>query len=458
MARLLWTTSSYILTVVVLSLLFSCGTVPKSGDEGAGDAALGAEEGSAEGSGTPDERPAEDGSSSKEGETFPASAAAAKEGSAAAGPLGLSRSEIFLQSRRTIPDRFLFIEKDKSPLNVFHDLDGNGYRDALFLLVEKDPSLVEGLPEASFDEMVPKEVLDEVSRIYSDEVKRVDYYLSVFLQTEDELISMYRIPLGAWKVLEDFAAVDIVRGAQMPLCVSVSFQTEEGRERIWVIFSRYNKFSTVSLSDTVSELNETRDIDGDGILDIVTWSQVFEEGTGYETFLTWLKWNGRAYEQTASANVVRGLNAFLRDGGRLLQDARWQEAFSYLMNPSDYRRLRREGYGPQRIFALLFPEMEETEGAAEEAGAAMSDPVEMIEAAVAQEGQAARPFQLVVFPRIMENPFRRQVEAGDGPPYRIRLTVRFGTADGQTFVRRCTVQMQENPFGPSQFFLVPAAY
>ncbi len=357
---------------------------------------------------------------------------------------------------------------------IFHDLDGNGYRDALFLLVERDPSLVEEFADISFTEMVPREVLSEVSRIYSEKVEPVDYYLSVFLQTEDELISMYRIPLGAWKVLEDFAAVDIVSRAQMPLCINASFQTVEGRERIWVIFSRYNKFSTLSLSDTVNEHNETRDIDDDGVVDIVTWTQIFEEGTGYETFLTWLKWNGRAYEQAASANIVRSLNEFLIEGGRLLQNGRWQEAFSFLMSPSDYRRL--EGYGPDLLFTLLFPEMEEmprstndetdpaaregNDGAADaDAGgtaAAGPDPADLIEASAGKEGQAARPFQLVVFPRIMENPFRRQVEAGDGPPYRIRLAVRFSTAEGEIYVRRCKVQMHENPFGPSQFFLVPS--
>ena len=58
----------------------------------------------------------------------------------------------------------------------------------------------------------------------------------------------------------------------------------------------------------------------------------------------------------------------------------------------------------------------------------------------------------------MENPFRRYVESGKGPPYRVRLAVRFRAGRGYTYVRRCLIQMHDNPFEPPQFFLVPNSY
>ncbi|MFO7848690.1 MAG: hypothetical protein R6V67_01910, partial [Spirochaetia bacterium] len=66
-----------------------------------------------------------------------------------------------------------------------------------------------------------------------------------------------------------------------------------------------------------------------------------------------------------------------------------------------------------------------------------------------------KTFRLIVFPRIMENPFRRYIEAGEGPPYRVRLSVRFAGGNGQNFVYSCLLQMADNPFSTPQFFIVP---
>jgi hypothetical protein len=292
----------------------------------------------------------------------------------------------------------------------------------------------------------------------------------------------------------------------MPYCVSSSFQTAEGKERIWVIFSRYNKFSTFTISDTVSEHTVLRDINSNGVLDVVRWSQIFEEGTGYETFLTWYRWNGLKYVQHESANVVRSLNSFLSQAGRLLQAGLWEEAFSHMMSPADYRRYRDEGYDYSELFELLFTGEAAAESAADGGSAGPEDgrrrgdqdnrrgdqdnggereerrqgdlrDGELESAAVqaagregtGQEGRDRGPgpaeliageggehaFKLVVFPRIMENPFRRYVETGEGPPYRVKLAVRFSSATGGNFVRYCKVQMHRNPFSSPQFFLVP---
>jgi len=405
---------------------------------------------------------------------------------------GLPAEEIFRLSRRTIPDRFLLIEEGGRPVSLFYDLDGNGYRDAMYLLVERSDSLAgseasgeaaektkeqdateEELREERRRELleswyrrgsVPKEAISSVSRIYADRLEPVDYYLSVFLQTPDELVSMYRIPLGAWKVLEGFRSVEIIKKSKMPYCVSSSFQTADGKERVWVIFSKYNKFSTLTLTDTVSEHSEQRDIDDDGVLDVIEWSQIFEEGTGYETFLTWFKWNGTKFVQHQSANIVRSLNDFLSTAGRLLQAGAWEKAFGHMMSPRDYERYRSEGYDYSRLFSLLFEEEaengEERAAAADAGEAADGDgadsppQTDTPEELIAEDG-SERAFQLVVFPRVMENPFRRYVESGEGPPYRVRLAARFSVGTSRKFVRYCTVQMDENPFNTPQFFLVP---
>ncbi|MFP4492133.1 MAG: hypothetical protein ACLFNZ_11700, partial [Spirochaetaceae bacterium] len=458
---------------------------------------------------------------------------------------GLSEDEIFRIARDTIPDRFLFIEKEGKPgeggrpVVIFHDLNNNGYRDALFLLVEKDPSLVKGIPdklvpeeeeeeeeesendssesdyedsdsggadeeasgqeasdeeasgqEASDEEassqeasdesspadpytrllekwysrgLVPREALTSITRLYSDNTKPLNYFLSVFLQREDELISMYRIPLGAWKVLENYESVKIVESESMPLCISSSFETEDGSEKNWVIFSRYNKFSTFTLKNTLHSYAELRDLDSNGKLDIVKWNRVFEEGTGYETFLSWYRWNGDEYVQKDSINVVRNVNRFLAKAGKLLQAGLWEEAFIHMMGEPAYNKYRSRDYSFSELFSLLFkrvrspddqeempPEEElpqgvenfadtlEEENAAdagdlkfdketktpegastaedseEEPEGPVKDAAELIE----RDG-SKKTFRLILFPKIMENPFRRYIEAEEGPPYRV---------------------------------------
>ncbi|MFW6344282.1 MAG: hypothetical protein ACOC2B_06025, partial [Sediminispirochaetaceae bacterium] len=90
------------------------------------------------------------------------------------------------------------------------------------------------------------------------------------------------------------------------------------------------------------------------------------------------------------------------------------------------------------------------EDSEEEPEGPVKDAAELIE----RDG-SKKTFRLILFPKIMENPFRRYIEAEEGPPYRVRLSVRFAGGNDQVFVYSCLLQMADNPFSSPQYFIVP---
>jgi hypothetical protein len=264
----------------------------------------------------------------------------------------------------------------------------------------------------------------------------VGYYLAVFLQRADEVVSMYRLPLGSWKVFDSFGSLRIDPSRNLPLSISAAFQTQEGTEHHWVIFYRYDKFSIFTFSDTISTRYEVRDLDRDGVLDLLEWHKVFEEGTGYETYITWYRWTGRSYSRHETTNVVRNLNSFLGRIAELLEENHWGLLLRTTLRPEDRRALE-EIDDTGALFARLFRDE--------------SAP------------QPTEALQKVIFPKIFENPFHSHNTdtAEAGKPRRaagfdtVRFSARFIYRDGSSQVRKCKIGMSANPFSGNEFFLVP---
>ena len=74
-----------------------------------------------------------------------------------------------------------------------------------------------------------------------------------------------------------------------------------------------------------------------------------EEGTGYETFLTWHRWNGKTFYEYRTTNVVRNLNTFLRSTKELLLEGRYNEFISYGVDPLRAAALKKAGLKDSEI-------------------------------------------------------------------------------------------------------------
>ena len=284
--------------------------------------------------------------------------------------------------------------------------------------------------------------LADMSRLFSEEVRPHKFYLALFLRSPGGVVSMYRIPLSSWFVFEDFRGFRLDDSRPMPYAVSISFQTHEGKKSQWVCFSGYNEFSFFTLKNSLSVTSEARDINNNGVLDVLEWRRVFEEGTGYETFLTWYKWDGTKYAQHDSTNIVRNLNQFLHSSGTLMSRGKWQQAFSLMLPLNRYQELMGdEEISMGRLFLRLFTPLPGKDSGPEVDDAALA----------AQIDRGERPFSSVIVPRVLENPFAGETQLAK-PSRHTRFSIRFILRDGRSSVRECRVRMNENPFASQQYY------
>lgn len=328
-------------------------------------------------------------------------------------PAELSAEEMENQILESIPPSFIPVVKKNGHINIiYHDLDRNGYKDAFLLVVKKQKGIKADM-----------ESLSDISRLAEKDNVMIDYFLSVFLQINGNMISMYRIPIGSRLILESFSPLYVKTGNHYPFGLNIAFLNEKGTEEEWIIFSSYNRFSFFNAVNDTSSSYEFSDIDRDGFKDVVEWKHGLEEGTGYETYLTWYKWNGKEFREHASTNVVRNLNKFLEDSSSEILNSKWKTFFINRLSDSDYTAAEDSHLGNIVIFNRIFKSEEET------------------------PDFQCMDFRSVVFPQIFENPFTSGKKTID-------FMVRFDCSDGSRIIRSVKIEMNRNPFGKKQFYFL----
>jgi hypothetical protein len=214
----------------------------------------------------------------------------------------------------------------------------------------------------------------------------------------------------------------------MPLIVTSSFQMVEGREVELLVFDNAggSPRHRQTLVETLSTEYRLQDIDGNGMLDLFVKEKAMEEGTGFETFLTWYRWNGRGFVEYRSSNVVRNLNEFLASTTELLLTGELRKIMDFLLDPASVRALQRKGWSDHRIliYTLGLEEM------------AVQD---------------FPPLREVVFPPLLEDPFTAQDERGSS----FEITYRMIDLNGTSYIAKARLYMATNPFTNRQFTFSP---
>ncbi|MCD6397658.1 MAG: hypothetical protein J7L71_08965 [Spirochaetaceae bacterium] len=330
----------------------------------------------------------------------------------------LSDSQIEEIIINTIPGSFTPVINNGGHIKIiYRDLDQNGYKDAFFLVVKNRENL-----NSRFSD------LSDVSYLISNKRQPVDFFLAVYLQLKGTMISMYRIPVGSGIVINDFSILDIKKGSVIPLGINISFQTVKGMNSELIIFSTYNKFSLFSMSENISSHSNFSDIDGDSIIDIIDWEDGLEEGTGYETYLTWYKWNGKEFREYLSTNVVRNLNKFLEQSRLYLSFEQMDDFFRYALTLDDYKRYKSSEKDYRVWLKKIFRSVPGIN----------TEDNKLID---------CNKFRSIIFPQILENPFSPGQDS-----FRVcNLNIRFECIDGYSFIRTVRVKMNPNPFKKPQF-------
>lgn len=332
-------------------------------------------------------------------------------------PPAVGRAEAVRQVSRVMPRGLRLLRTAAGVPLTLHDLDADGRPECIALAVASRE-----LSEEQFWQ------LGNPARLFEGEAQRIGFHLVLFSNRDGAFEPLQALPLGEHQVFETLRAIPLSRSREMPLIVTVDFLTPEGRRRELLVFGDGSGVPSYrrSLTETLSTHAHLEDIDGDGNLDLVLLERAMEEGTGYETFLTWYRWDGRGFRQFRTRNVVRSLNVFLAGLRGLLLQKRVSEFLTQALEPRQLERLRRQGLGSEAIvLRTLGLEPAELPGLPE--------------------------IREIVLPRILENPFAWTDSVGSF----FELSFRIIAADGNSYIAVTRVYMLRNPFAERQFALVP---
>jgi hypothetical protein len=223
---------------------------------------------------------------------------------------------------------------------------------------------------------------------------------------------------------------EIKEGSDFPYSLLFSFRTRSGIEKELVILSGYG-ITSVTLRENLSEFSHIEDIDGDGFVDIIIHEQGFEEGTGFETFLTWYKWNLREYTEYKNTNIVRNLREFFSSCSSLLKVGKFAAFFDYALDEETLTGLKKQGLTDTEILKMVFKPADSSPG--------YDNFFELDN------------FTAVVFPEIMETPFSYDSRN----EFRHTVSVRFSRKGGDSLICLGELRMKSNPFQDRQFCFCP---
>ena len=309
-----------------------------------------------------------------------------------------------------IPSPYFAVENHGNTVGAVVDVNDDGNDDGLVLCVIGRKS-IRDLAE-----------LSKEKRLYEDTYQSFELAVLVFSydsasDTEHPEFIEKVMPIGVFRVLKGFAAIDL--GRDMPSAYEVVSMNDNSSVRNWIICNQ--QLSTFKLIDSPKKSASVKDIDGDGITDVILYDKVFEEGSGEETFLSWYRWNGSSYVEYSSTNIVRNLNSFLYQVSNLVERKNWNRFTRYALDNTVQTSLRDSSASNAQKFEGVF------------------SPV--------RPGTRINPMEIksVKFQEILENPFHDSVR-------QVTVSCKIATNDDVFF--SVDVLLSQNPFIQPQYTLV----
>ncbi|MCX7786756.1 MAG: hypothetical protein N2442_03555 [Spirochaetes bacterium] len=326
---------------------------------------------------------------------------------------------------RNLPPGFEALQWDGYPLVLFYDLDGDGMED-LFLLSTKK---IDGLGTTDL------KALSEYSRVFDGKAAQ-PYFLHIFLRRQTSTSLLKTIDLGSKRVFGSFQKFEIRHAARIPFGIEITFPNRVGLERVWVLVSSSSRIELFTFQEQHNVKSYVKDINGDGVMDLILFEDLFEDSLGYETYASWYQWDGTTYKRFRSVNILRNLRSFLSTIKQQILSKNWDAFFQYALQPQDASFAK--GAGVQvalpRIFRVPPPPMYPMVGSETE-----SIGIEILQ----------RKFIDLIYPEILENPFNLREDGPESFLLTFRLVV-----EGDSFLLSTRVSMYKNFFANRLFYLV----
>ena len=274
------------------------------------------------------------------------------------------------------------------------------------------------------------EVLSDISRTVDKETLSAGFGVEIFDVADGRPTLLRAVAAGTSPVLRDVGVRRLNQDGELPVAFYFDFADSKGQQLVWVVHGGGNRVSTLVLRKDALFGTKVKDIDNDGILDVLRSERHIEDGTGYETFITWIRWNGRSYSEYRTTNIVRNLNEYLATAGRILGSSNLTAFVEKALSERTLESLRAEGLDDLMIVnRILQPS---------------SSSLQSFGELLRRDGKV----EAAEFPRFFENPF-------SDPGATLTIPVRIVCCGGLSAVFETRLAMAENPFSLPQFFFIP---
>lgn len=315
--------------------------------------------------------------------------------------------------------------RNRRPLAFLRDLNADEAGDIILLAVRtEDPE------KTSF------EYLSDFSRMFDPSAEGIEFSVEIFRRTERGVVYVKSVEAGKRVVCESFEELPFPDAARLPWGISLVFPSADGREHLWIIFPSPERHTRFSFREKADVKAVVRDIDGNGFIDLLLFEDVFEDSAGYETYITWFRWDGSNFRKHRSTNIVRNLRGFFAANRDLLLARNWGRFLDHSLSAEHVPLARRTDVAKtlERLFKLSPP------GApADEEPRPYSFTPEILGSTITD----------AVFPEVLENPFPLGRDGPESFPFTIRIT-----SDGENYFFTARIAMNMNPFGGKMFYFV----
>ncbi|MDR1179814.1 MAG: hypothetical protein LBK44_04855 [Spirochaetales bacterium] len=326
------------------------------------------------------------------------------------------------------------VMRDGGPLVILRGQDGKTDAAAMLAVETQD------INETSFG------YVSDFNRLFDVSAKELPFSVELFTFEEDGGLISKSISLGSHRVCGSFSRLPFDESPAFPFGISAIFPDTEGKRNVWILFpggaepgEKSPKHSLFSFYEQANVRAYIHDIDENGVFDLLLFEDIIEESSGYETYITWYKWDGKSFNKYRSTNILRKLRAFFDSSRQMLLARSWRRFFTYALLPEDSGKLLPENptHAFQRIFLL------------QESAAFEQEAQSLYESLFSREiSQAA--ITDIVFPNIMENPFPLNPDGTESFRFTIRIT-----ANEENYFFSARLAMNRNPFSGRMFHFIP---
>ena len=253
----------------------------------------------------------------------------------------LTRKQIETSIEASVRSGFQPVLKDGRMYGAVYDLYGNGLQDYFILFAEAGEL---GTDFAS---------LSDISRIYNPDVVPLTFYIQGFLQERSRMVPGKRVDLGKRVVAGELTFLPLSKYGRLPFALIIDFINAEKVEQEWIIYGS-REITRFTIDETPSVETIIRDLDDDGLIDIILRENVLEEGVGSETFLTWYRWDGKGMAEYRTTNIVHNIQEFIETCSSTMVNREWNIFLQHALPWDTLRTLEAGGLNQSVILDRIF--------------------------------------------------------------------------------------------------------